>query len=137
MVYCGKLSNACQQCRNRVSLLAHLKHASANGPNQSVILGEACGQCVRARLTCSGYRDTHQLRVRDQSQAVVRKALRRGAESLRYSITPKHEDRAKNAFSHYVFNNSKTYDFLQSVYSATSTEALAILGSGSIACMAR
>ena len=84
---------------------------------------EACGQCVRARLTCSDYRDTDQLRIRDESKAVVRKALKRKAESLRYSITPTLEDRAKNAFfSHYVFNNSKTYDFLQALYSATSNE---------------
>ena len=34
-----------------------------------------CGQCIRARLDCSGYRDVDQLRIRDETESIIAKAL--------------------------------------------------------------
>jgi hypothetical protein len=77
-----------------------------------------------------GYRDTKQLRIRDQSLAVRRKAVSRNAapppqpSSLALSL----EWQARDAFfAYYVTGTSKTWDFLQRFYHLThSPEHLAL-----------
>ncbi|CAD6582208.1 MAG: hypothetical protein ASARMPRED_000899 [Alectoria sarmentosa] len=103
MVYRGKPSKACLECRNR-KLRCDLRRGS-------------CGQCIRATLECSGYRDTEQLRVRNETQTTKQKALARRPKFVPPSLTIALDDRARNAFfSHYVSGFSKTYDVLESLY---------------------
>ncbi|KAH8651818.1 hypothetical protein BGZ60DRAFT_184857 [Tricladium varicosporioides] len=59
MVFRGKPSKACERCRLR-RLKCDLHPVS-------------CGQCIRASIPCSGYRDTTQLRIRNESQLVAQK----------------------------------------------------------------
>ena len=107
MVYCGKLSKACLSCRKR-KLRCDLRRGG-------------CTQCARAQLTCSDYRDTKALRVRDESSAVrakaiARKPLARVPRSLSVSIN----DHAKDLFYHsYVVGATKPFDFLLSFHSPT------------------
>ncbi|KAL9106340.1 MAG: hypothetical protein Q9227_008609 [Pyrenula ochraceoflavens] len=56
MVYNGKPSKACLHCRKR-KLRCDLRPGS-------------CGQCIRAHVECTGYRDVDQLRVQDESHAI-------------------------------------------------------------------
>lgn len=60
MVYCGKPSKGCGQCRTR-----KIRCDQAQ---------PACSQCVRAKRECPGYRDQLSLMFRDESKSVVRKA---------------------------------------------------------------
>ncbi|KAH6672031.1 hypothetical protein B0J14DRAFT_594973 [Halenospora varia] len=59
MVFRGKPSKACERCRLR-RLKCDLHPVS-------------CGQCIRASIPCSGYRDTTQLRIRNESQLIAQK----------------------------------------------------------------
>lgn len=60
MVYCGKPSKGCGECRSRKIRCDQAR--------------PACSQCTKASRTCSGYRDQLSLMFRDESQQVVRKA---------------------------------------------------------------
>ncbi|KAH8694179.1 hypothetical protein BGW36DRAFT_430199 [Talaromyces proteolyticus] len=60
MVYCGKPSKGCGQCRSR-------KIKCDQGR-------PACWQCTRMGRECSGYRDELSLMFRDESESVRRKA---------------------------------------------------------------
>jgi hypothetical protein len=60
MVYCGKPSKGCGQCRTRKIRCDQAR--------------PACSQCTRARRECPGYRDELSLMFRDESKSVVRKA---------------------------------------------------------------
>lgn len=60
MVYCGKPSKGCGQCRTR-----KIRCDQAQ---------PACSQCIRAKRECPGYRDQLSLMFRDESKSVVRKA---------------------------------------------------------------
>lgn len=60
MVYCGKPSKGCGECRSRKIRCDQAR--------------PACTQCTKANRTCSGYRDQLSLMFRDESQQVVRKA---------------------------------------------------------------
>ncbi|ORY61735.1 putative C6 transcription factor [Pseudomassariella vexata] len=60
MVFRGRPSKACERCRTR-RLKCDLR-------------SETCGQCIRAHVSCSGYRDTQKLRIWDESQSVALKA---------------------------------------------------------------
>jgi hypothetical protein len=79
----------------------------------------SCGQCHRAKVACTGYRDTQQLRIKDQSQDVRRKAVARN-EAPPFeprSLTPSLEWQARDAFFAYcVTGSSKTWDFLKQFY---------------------
>ncbi|KAJ9298970.1 transcriptional regulator family: Fungal Specific TF [Paecilomyces variotii] len=72
MVYCGKPSKGCAECRARKI-----------GCDQT---RPACSQCTRANRACPGYRDELSLLFRDESQDVARKAKEakssRGASNL-------------------------------------------------------
>lgn len=60
MVYCGKPSKGCGQCRSRKIRCDQTR--------------PACTQCTRTNRQCPGYRDELSLIFRDQSQSVMRKA---------------------------------------------------------------
>jgi hypothetical protein len=60
MVYCGKPSKGCGECRSR-----KIRCDQAQ---------PACSQCTRAKRDCPGYRDQLSLMFRDESKSVVRKA---------------------------------------------------------------
>ena len=78
---------------------------------------KSCGQCLRAALTCFGYRDTEQLRIRDESELTERKALARISAVPPQTLLISIEDRARCCFfSHYVVGMSRTYDVLQPLY---------------------
>jgi hypothetical protein len=60
MVYCGKASQGCQNCRTRRIKCDKLR------PD--------CSQCVRVGKKCPGYRDQLSLMFRDESSKVIQKA---------------------------------------------------------------
>ena len=60
MVYCGKPSKGCGECRSRKIRCDQAR--------------PACSQCTKASRTCSGSRDQLSLMFRDESQQVVQKA---------------------------------------------------------------
>ncbi|KAH6624605.1 hypothetical protein B0J18DRAFT_183739 [Chaetomium sp. MPI-SDFR-AT-0129] len=60
MVYCGKASKGCQNCRIRRIKCDRVQ--------------PQCTQCVRVRKTCPGYRDPLSLMFRDESTKVMQKA---------------------------------------------------------------
>lgn len=60
MVYCGKPSKGCGQCRTRKIRCDQAR--------------PACSQCIRAKRECPGYRDQLALMFRDESTSVVKKA---------------------------------------------------------------
>lgn len=62
MVYRGKPSAGCEQCRKAK------KRCTLEIPS--------CARCVKLRKPCSGYRDTTQLQIQDETEAVQLKANR-------------------------------------------------------------
>jgi hypothetical protein len=72
-------------------------------------------------VACTGYRDTQQLRIRNESQAVRRKALSRNAPPFEPRSLPLSlELQARDAFfAYYVTGTSKTWDFLKPFYDPT------------------
>lgn len=77
---------------------------------------EACGQCVRAGLVCSGYRDPDQLRIRDESRSIKQKVLFGRPASVPQVVQEPLDQVAKAAFfSHYVQGSAKTYDVLERI----------------------
>ncbi|KAJ5764977.1 hypothetical protein N7520_004536 [Penicillium odoratum] len=67
MVYCGKPSKGCGQCRTRKVRCDQAQ--------------PACSQCVRAKRECPGYRDQLSLMFRDESKSVARKAKAEAKDS--------------------------------------------------------
>ncbi|KIW10816.1 hypothetical protein PV08_10115 [Exophiala spinifera] len=60
MVYSGKLSKACQPCRDK------RRKCDLQTPQ--------CSPCLRLHIPCYGYRDTQELNVRDETTHVVQRA---------------------------------------------------------------
>ncbi|KAH8434210.1 Zn(II)2Cys6 transcription factor [Aspergillus melleus] len=60
MVFCGKPSKGCGECRSRKIRCDQAR--------------PTCSQCVKGNRVCPGYRDELSLMFRDESQQVVRKA---------------------------------------------------------------
>lgn len=115
MVFRGKPSKACQRCRDR-----RLK-CDFSIPY--------CGPCIRAHVVCTGYRDTQQIRITNETQAVRRKALLRQAYSLEpHSLNPSLELQARDAFfAFHVTKTSRSWDFLEQFRDPTrSPEHLAL-----------
>ncbi|KAJ5625053.1 hypothetical protein N7510_001362 [Penicillium lagena] len=67
MVYCGKPSKGCGQCRTRKIRCDQAR--------------PVCSQCTRARRECPGYRDELSLMFRDESKSVMRKAKAESSSS--------------------------------------------------------
>ncbi|KAK1020292.1 hypothetical protein LTR33_019079, partial [Friedmanniomyces endolithicus] len=77
MVYRGKPSAGCEACRRAK------KRCTLEVP--------ACLRCVKLRKDCSGYRDTTELQIQDESEAVKRKALKqkvRQTTAATYLLAP-------------------------------------------------
>lgn len=75
-------------------------------------------------MICHGYRDVKSLRIRDQTHSVSRKVVKQEATTafLNTIVIPI-QDRAKAAFfSNYVFEGSKSYDFLRPFYGSTEAD---------------
>jgi hypothetical protein len=86
---------------------------------------EGCGQCSRAHLPCTGYRDTTAIRFENQTTAVEQKALRRtnatglGVRAVNLSIC----HQAREIFYHdHVVGEGKNYSFLMQHYSPTAKD---------------
>lgn len=75
MVYCGKPSKGCGECRSRKIRCDQAK--------------PACSQCTKAHRECPGYRDQLSLMFRDESQQVVRKAKNSASTTRRATKTSK------------------------------------------------
>ncbi|KAJ0417845.1 hypothetical protein BJY00DRAFT_195775 [Aspergillus carlsbadensis] len=88
MVYCGKPSPGCGRCRTR-----RLKCDEAR---------PSCSQCVRAETECPGYRNTLDLRFRDQSDEVIGKARRQGCKSAAGTSKRKATKTTSSSSSHSV-----------------------------------
>jgi hypothetical protein len=75
-------------------------------------------------LICQGYRDTDLLRIRDQTHSVWQKTAKHKPTTNFYqNVAVSLQDRAKAAFfANYVFEGSKSYDFLQPFYISTSSD---------------
>ncbi|KAL6874177.1 hypothetical protein HDV57DRAFT_239263 [Trichoderma longibrachiatum] len=118
MVYRGP-SKDCFACRRR-KLKCDLRK-------------DACGQCLRAGISCFGYRDSNDLVFRDQTRSVERKMLAARASlqfgTLNHIILPNasglppqppHQPWTAFArhtfFAHYVFGLSSSFDILPSLY---------------------
>lgn len=101
MVFRGKLSRACQRCRDR-----RLKCDFAI---------PSCSPCIRAQAACAGYRDTQQLRIRNETEFVRKKALLRHGEAIEpHSLAPSLELQARDAFfAFHVTKVSRSWDFLE------------------------
>ena len=68
-------------------------------------------------MACSGYRDTTQLRIRDESQTTKQKSLMLRSKAIPQTLTITINDKARNAFfAHYVCGFSGTYDVLGPLY---------------------
>ncbi|KAH6678204.1 putative C6 transcription factor [Halenospora varia] len=117
MVFCGIPSKACQRCRIR-KLRCDLRIGS-------------CSSCLRANAVCTGYRDTEQLRIRDESKDIKRKAvsqmqkqkqkqkqLQLTLQSGPYSLPMSIEVQARHAFfANYVTGSrANSWDFLKIYY---------------------
>ncbi|KAE9371537.1 hypothetical protein N431DRAFT_25801 [Stipitochalara longipes BDJ] len=103
MVFRGKPSKACERCRARRLRCDH--HTGA------------CGQCVRADVACSGYRDTQQLRIQDESKSIVRKAMKNAPLSAPQSLPLSIDWQARDAFFiYFATGTSKCWNFLTQYY---------------------
>ena len=72
---------------------------------------------------CSGYRDTEQPRVHNETQKTKQKALSRTLGPVSRTLGTAIDDRARNAFfSHYVSGFSKTYDVLEPLYQRSASD---------------
>ena len=73
MVYRGKPSAGCETCRRAK------KRCTLEQP--------ACARCVRLKKQCSGYRDTSQLQIQDETEAVQLKAEKANRQRARQAAT--------------------------------------------------
>ena len=74
MVYRGKPSAGCENCRKAK------KRCDLEQP--------ACRRCVKLKKTCTGYRDTSQLQIQDESEAVRQKAERHKSKNVASKLDP-------------------------------------------------
>lgn len=79
----------------------------------------ACGQCVRAAVTCSGYRNVREIRFQDENHAVLKRALKNAPNSVAHFYSPplSIDLQARDVFfTHYVTSNGTCWDFLRRYY---------------------
>ncbi|KAH5698665.1 hypothetical protein HBI44_077550 [Parastagonospora nodorum] len=124
MTFRGKLSKACQRCRDR-RLKCDLKKPF-------------CSSCIRVGERCSGYRDTNAIRIDDQTDFIRAKALARA--TISQNKKPKAPLKLRHLpqdlqvlgreifFANYVSDFSHTWDFLFSYLDPTSTPEHLSLG---------
>ncbi|KAF5668466.1 hypothetical protein FHETE_5279 [Fusarium heterosporum] len=73
MVYCGKPSGGCSNCRRRKIRASLVIKCDQKEP--------ACTQCEKKNQPCPGYRNLVDLMFRDESSHVIKKAVRTRAKS--------------------------------------------------------
>ena len=84
---------------------------------------DSCSACLRADVPCTGYRDTQQLQIRDETEATERKALIRRSKIISQAPTVSIYERARNVFFfRYVSGFSNSYDVLEPLYKTSSTD---------------
>ncbi|PTB68547.1 hypothetical protein BBK36DRAFT_1191139 [Trichoderma citrinoviride] len=105
MVYKGP-SRDCLPCRRR-KLKCDLRK-------------DGCGQCLRAGISCFGYRDSNDLVFRDQTRSVERKMLAAKATTVSLQLGtldhPWNVRARHDFFAHYVFGLSSSYNILPLLY---------------------
>ncbi|KAJ4987195.1 C6 transcription factor [Stagonosporopsis vannaccii] len=106
MVFRGRLSKACQRCRER-RLRCDFQRPS-------------CSSCIRASVPCVGYRDTVTIRIADETDDVRTKAGARSvatqAQQLSY-LAPNIESTARDMFFvNYIGEYSQTWDVMIKYY---------------------
>lgn len=107
MVYCGKPSSACRQCRKR-----NIKCDKKKG---------SCGQCLRAQLLCPGYHDPKNLIFRDETKTVLQKVREMKSTPIQAAPLPPFEHRAKDLFiSQYVMEKSAPFHYMSSFWPPNS-----------------
>lgn len=73
-----------------------------------------CGQCIRAGLECSGYRNPNELRIQDQTKHVKQKALVSKGETVPRFGDLSIQQKSRGAFfSHYVHGITGSYDVIE------------------------
>ncbi|OAL53354.1 hypothetical protein IQ07DRAFT_503831 [Pyrenochaeta sp. DS3sAY3a] len=123
MVFRGKPSKACERCRER-RLRCNFHRPS-------------CGGCQRARVACSGYRDTETIRIKDQTDFVTSKVTGKSAVvQIKPNVTPprlRHLPQDLQAlgrdmfFAYYVADFSRTWEFVyQYLDPSTSPEHVSL-----------
>lgn len=113
MVYRGKPSKSCRECRNRDIKCDKKK--------------DGCSQCSRARISCSGYADSTKLMIHDETRSTIEKARQKHAvrhsscpSSLSTCLVPTVEDRAEMLYvSQYIADSLAAilFSFMQVFYS--------------------
>lgn len=120
MVFLGKPSRACAHCRRRklrvrpCTPVLVVFQGSLLIKYQCDLRKDACGQCIRAGLNCSGYRDPDQLRIRDETQFTKERLSVDKSSAIVKTVQVSLDEIARVAFfSHYVSGFSRTYDVLE------------------------
>ncbi|PYH67582.1 Zn(II)2Cys6 transcription factor domain-containing protein [Aspergillus vadensis CBS 113365] len=118
MVYRGKPSKSCQQCRKR-NIKCDKKEAG-------------CSQCARACLTCSGYQKPTDIVILNETSTTAEKVLRKrssdrpvSAGPLSTNLLPTVLQRAKHLYiSQYVQDTPATgiYSYMQVFYPSKSDD---------------
>ena len=80
----------------------------------------SCSACVRAGVSCSGYRDPDQLQIRDESQKTKQKVFTYELKLIPKGPEVSISERARNAFFfRYISGFSTTYDVLGPLYQSS------------------
>jgi hypothetical protein len=124
MVYCGKPSRACEQCKQRKTKVRKSLVKRLQTPWILIALKcslkSNCRPCIKAGLICPGPRDPDELVFRDESLVTIQKEItRRRPKNLEISI----DDRARGSFiSHYVVGNSRAFDYIPPLLARVNIE---------------
>lgn len=82
--------------------------------NKCDLKTDSCGQCIRAGLKCSGYRNPNDLRIRDETNLVKEKALISKADNVSRFGDISIEEKSRGVFfSHYVHGIARSYDVIE------------------------
>jgi len=123
MVFRGRPSRACQQCRERrlrvrkrICNNTQERLYSLANTTQCDFQRPSCSSCNRVSAPCVGYRDTHTIRIADETDDVRTKAIAGGSAANSPQITylaPNTETAGRKMFfANYVCNFSQTWDVL-------------------------
>ncbi|KAL3425906.1 C6 zinc finger domain-containing protein [Phlyctema vagabunda] len=101
MVYCGKVSKSCKQCRKR-DIKCDKKRAS-------------CGQCVRAGIPCPGYSDTTEFVFMDSTETTIQKSTKQIRAAISKPMQQMAENSAKMYWvARYVLADASYFDYMKS-----------------------
>ncbi|TQV92314.1 hypothetical protein V2A60_007006 [Cordyceps javanica] len=111
MVYCGKPSKGCSNCRKR-------KVKCDQGEPH-------CGQCQKRQLQCPGYRNLVDLMFRDESEHVIEKATtyRKRSDARKQSPSPASPYSSDDSFSPSISARSLSWKEAQAASKFPSSKA--------------